>query len=201
MKTVIFNGKFDIESISNFIIKVEDIIEKSPTEKINMYFQSEGGELRSGLILLDYLNTLRDKIIVIGNYSLESCAFDVFMKCENEKRILEDTTAMIHSLNTNYDTRDIRDKENPRHLYLKLDKEINERYMDFYKGLDITGEEVNLMYAGKDVVITYDRFLQILEKQNKENNKTICDDFLKYVIAGFEILQDCKKTRDKIWEG
>ena len=172
MKTMIFSDKFDMESVGDFIMKVEDVIGKNPMEKISIYFQSGGGETKAGMVLLDYLNVHKDKIIMIGNYSLESCAFDVFVRCRNEKRILENTTGMIHSINTTYDTIEIRDRENPRHLYLELDELINGRCMDFYRELGATEDEIEMMEKGKEVVITYERFLRILkiQKEGGESN-------------------------------
>lgn len=165
MRAIIFSSTISGETVANLISNIEKIIEKNPTEKINLYFQSNGGQICEAGVLLDYLNCRKDKIVLVGNFSIDSAAFSVFCNCKNEKRILPDTTAVWHTPSVDYNTRDIRDKKSTEYLYFKQEKGLNEKYMNFYRSVGATEKEIKKMENGGEILITYGRFLEILKEQ------------------------------------
>lgn len=172
MKYIIFSSTISGETVAKLISSIENIIDKNPTEKINLYFQSNGGQICEASVLLDYLDCHKDKIILVGNFSVESAAFSVFYNCKNKKRILPDTTAVWHAPNVNYNTRDIRDKKSAEYLYFKQEVNLNKKYMDFYRSVGATEKEIKKMENGGEVVIVYERFLEILKRRQGKGNES-----------------------------
>ena len=148
--TVIFHQELNEQAVTNLINDLDNI-----DEHINLYFTSPGGSIIYYRPLIDYLNGRSDEITLIANWEISSGAFVVFFKFEGEKRILPNTTAMIHLTTANLDARDLLiESSKSQIVHAKLQRLWVDE-LGFYNCLGIRMEHLNKLRNGEDIHLSY----------------------------------------------
>lgn len=160
MITVTFNTEINRETVPQFIEHIDKLAKE--TEKLRIYFCSNGGEFQSMQILLDYVNTARTKIELVGYGQLTSAAFIFFFKATCDKILLEDTYSIIHVGSMRMEHRELLNK-NSIDTYLKKDlNRLNDEMLEFMGDVGISGGDIKKMKNGHDVYLNYNQLKDLL---------------------------------------
>ena len=147
--TVIFHQELNEQAVTNLINDLDNI-----DEHINLYLTSPGGSIIYYRPLINYLNSRKDEITLIANWEISSGAFIVFFKFEGEKRILPNTTAMIHLTTADLDARDLLIDNSKSNIVKQKLKLLWCDELEFYRDLGL--DEYCLDIGnGKDVHLSY----------------------------------------------
>lgn len=157
IRTLLFNEAIEQEPVYALIEALDNIPEK---DAIQLYFSSEGGLTDVAAILMDYLQSLEDRLILVGNFILFSGGFEVFYQYKGEKRLLPNTLGLIHQATGNYSSRELQDQQSIISIQKKqLDLKNKQLLYDYQNFL--TPLEIKRYKAGQDVCFSYKRMLEI----------------------------------------
>lgn len=160
MTLTLYDQYFD----SELLTKVTEAV-NSDSERITMYISSDGGWVCVCQVLLNIINSNKDRFKLIGFESLSSAGFEFFVKAECEKELLPYTLGMIHqpartmSLNNNLKPVGECDKAS----YERVKKYTIPEDEIFIKRLRLKPKELREYKKGNDVYFQYDRFLEVVE--------------------------------------
>ena len=150
--------------------KIADFFNEKSQEHLTIYLHSDGGRIAILDAILDLINSNPERFTLIGFNKLASCAFELYIKANCNKRLLNGTFGMYHlgygSVNynekmqavTRFDDALIKRKTE---LYYPQTKQ-------FMSQCEFTAEEEQVVAEGKDLWIQTDRFIE-MERVFKKN--------------------------------
>lgn len=142
---------------------VEKLIQAlNSNEELHIYFCSEGGDLFSEQVIINLLNTYKERILLIGYGSLFSAGFYIFFKADCPTMLLPNTIGVAHQA---YNNITLNQRGLPKTKQDKFYSEsIKNQYkegMDFYRELGLTEDEMKTIIDGDDLFVPYKRMLQL----------------------------------------
>lgn len=149
---------------------IDDCIQKETSLRI--YLNSPGGSVDSMLAIIDLINECKDAVEVIGYGELMSAAFNLFFAIECKKKLLPHTRGMAHLPYTQFDVDSTGKISGDAAIAsLKGLKDLKPLFMNMFKKLDFTKEELETITNGKDVYFDYKQMLDLLNGKRKLNSK------------------------------
>lgn len=156
------NKRFDEEMLQSVISAVN-----TESANITVYLSSPGGSQSVMEAMLDIVDN-DARIEVVGYDSLQSSAFEFFVKAKCRKRLLPKTLGMIHQVCF---TVDLDERKKP---YYEIDKaaldmlELQKKdSQEFLRLLGLTHREEVNYNLNKNVYFHYDRFLEVVENYKR----------------------------------
>lgn len=140
---IIYSGDLTAKSVQDLLT---NLCSYGETEHITLYFSSHGGEVRQTLSLLDILNTMKDRVTIIGYGELYSCGgFLLFTKCKT--LVTQSVSFMSHPISCCiHGTYQVREA-NINH-FAKLEDMVKKLYLS--KGLDLNNKyDIDYLEAGQ----------------------------------------------------
>lgn len=133
-------------------------------EKLEIYLNTEGGDMEAAEVIIDFVNQHRDRTILIANGTIFSAGFYIFFRSNCERRIVTGTTGMCHLIRVSIE---YGEHDKP---YYKIDK-VNKDWLlaqrqwtdRLCKKLGVTKEEIKKIDKGKEVYFNYKRLNELLE--------------------------------------
>lgn len=194
MRTIIFNDIIEMESIYLLIENIENNIDEPDylissglnedlnSQKIDgqvryrtIYFSSDGGDWNAAKILLDYINnnTTYDFFIIFNN-NVGSAGFELLLRLQCPKKILNTTFSIVHLATTDIDLRQSCKKESiQKKLLVKINNLIEDQ-ISKYREIGISEKIIKKLKLGEDVILLYDEILN-LKIDNLEGEDCIID--------------------------
>jgi len=165
--THFFHGEITQDSVINLVIAIDS----DEAQDVDLYFSSSGGDLNMAEVLIDYFSNSIKNITLIGHWSIESAALEVFIRSICKKRLLPDAFGMVHLADRSLSLKSLT-KKDPDEMFLVKDVEIyNRRWLQDRKGF-FTRQEMSNIKKGIDVYLEHDRL----------------EDYIKRF--GYELLED-----------
>ena len=175
MKTIIFQGVFDSESVSDLIEKIEQPHYDEKETDIRLLLSCAGGEENMAQALIDCINRLPDEydFELVITFAAISSAFDVFLMTKCKKRLYDGAYAIVHLLTREVSSREvIHDKKG---IENKLIDELSRRNAKYLEKLDALGvftqKELKKISKGKEVFVDGYRLQKIIDNQQKHGSK------------------------------
>lgn len=78
-EVIVFDTEINSAVIGSYLTGIQRIISQTPDAKIVIYFSSSGGSLTHADLLLNYLNSLQNNIILFAFNQISSAAFKVIL--------------------------------------------------------------------------------------------------------------------------
>ena len=163
---------FDMEITPKAIEPLLDVIHKmikaNPKAKMLIYFSSIGGSYTHAELFIEFLNQVKDNVVLVAFHQISSAGFKVFYTFEGEKYIMNHCFAIVHEGTKDVNMRDLSNKESfdffmTTNIMEEMRVEINGLYRKY-----LTNEEMTRVIDGKDVYLNVKRLREILKLQNKE---------------------------------
>lgn len=150
---------------------VDDCIQKETSLRI--YLNSPGGSVDSMIAIIDLINECHEAIELIGYGELTSAAFNIFFAAKCEKRLLPYTVGMAHfpSSELRIDARGKVIGDTYMLAGLKSVKDLKSLFLNLFKKLDFSKEELKLINDGKDVHFTHRQMTELLNGKRKPNSE------------------------------
>ena len=151
-----FNDKITTETIN-------ELVEKLSQEDgdITLYFGTQGGETASMKFLINYLNSIKDRVKITFVDRVWSAGSFLFLYFEGKMQIdLEETDSILWHIGDRqmYLSAVDRDLED-RNILKKQDKEYNQKIAEKIKEKGfLTDKQIKDFLKGKDVIIYKDTF-------------------------------------------
>lgn len=157
MKTIIFQGGIDIDSINKFIEKAEQA-----DGDITVYFSSGGGGVQLSRILQDFLEKYPYKVHLIGYWQLGSCALELFMNIKVEKTLRKDAWGQAHLYGRDdISTYSLMDNKSEDSYLVKDIERANKGLCKWFKLIGISEKEMKAIRRGETVIIEPKRLRKI----------------------------------------
>ena len=159
----LFNAVIDLETVDALKEAIEQGISKEPI--VEVYITSEGGDYYAKNVLLDYLESVKEYIVIVASQFIHSAALELFIQFTGKKRVMPHTYATAHIPSISIpESRELRDKKSM--TYFMVNSVISEVVKDSYKLLKesglLTDKQLRQYNKGEDVYIAY-RTLKQLE--------------------------------------
>ena len=163
---------FDMEITPKAIEPLLDVIHKmikaDSKAKMLIYFSSIGGSYTHAELFIEFLNQVKDNIVLVAFHQISSAGFKVFYTFEGEKYIMNHCFAIVHEGTKDVNMRDLSNKESfdffmTTNIMEEMRIEINGLYRKY-----LTDEEMARVIDGKDVYLNVKRLREILKLQNEE---------------------------------
>jgi ATP-dependent protease ClpP protease subunit len=151
-----FNDKITTETIN-------DLVEKLSQEdgEINLYFGTQGGETASMKFLINYLNSIKDRVTITVTDRVWSSGVYLLIYFYGKIKIdIEETDSLLFHIGDRqmYLSAVDRDLED-RNILKRQDKEYNQKIAEKIKEKGfLTDKQIKDFLKGKDVVIYKDTF-------------------------------------------
>jgi ATP-dependent protease ClpP protease subunit len=170
-EVVVFDSEINSSVIGSYLTGIQRIINQTPDAKIVIYFSSMGGSLAHADILLNYLNSLRNNIIIFAFNQISSAAFKVFFEFQGQKDIMDNTYSVIHKGSKDIHARDL-DNTDSFDFFManKMIPLMNKKVIEFYKNIGLSKKELNMINNGKDLMLHTEHLRKILRNQRYEKN-------------------------------
>jgi hypothetical protein len=162
-EVIVFDSEINSSVIGSYLTGIQRIINQSPDAKIVIYFSSSGGSFTHANLLLSYLNSLHNNIILFAFHQISSAAFKVFFEFKGLKDIMDNTFSVIHKGSKNIIARDL-DNTDSFDFFMtnKIIPIMNEQVIEFYKNIGLSKKELLRIEAGKDLMLHTERLRKIL---------------------------------------
>lgn len=153
---VYFDGEIDDETIDILLNKLDTALRSSPI--VYLYFSSEGGIWGASKVLIDYLDTYKNRIVLVAYSALFSAALLIYYLATCEKRKLTDVLGLAHYPDRPYSSRELMNKTTVSSVLKKWSDEVFiDRFRKLYKAMGLSKAEIKLLDEGQDVVLNPDR--------------------------------------------
>jgi len=166
-EVVVFDTEINSVAIGNFLTGIHRIIRQTPDAKIIIYFSSSGGSLTHADLLLSYLNSLQDNVILFAFHQISSAAFKVFFEFKGQKDIMDNTYSVIHKGSKNILARDL-DNTDSFDFFMtnKMMPAMNKQVIKLYKSIGLSKRELIKIENGKDLMLHTERLRKILRNNS-----------------------------------
>lgn len=142
----------------------------STEEVVEIYLNSGGGKTSIMSAILDLINTNPNRFVLIGYCSLASAAFELFVRAQCEKRLLENTIGMYHQGSRSIDINDYGRPKYHEDLAIKNQTEVYRKLtIVFIDKCGFTPTEKSKFKKDHDLYFSHERFLEIVETYNSNN--------------------------------
>lgn len=163
---ITFDGEIMPDTIGSVIDTCHRHISHNKDAKILIYFTSTGGSMTHTLTLLDFLNSVKDNVIIYAFHQISSSAFYLFYRFKGKKDIMKHTFAIIHKGTKSIDARDLDNQESFDFFMSKKIIPNIQREMDkLYKELGIDKVLLDAVKNGKDVFLQTSLLKKYLAKK------------------------------------
>lgn len=153
------NKEFNAEMFQDIITAFN-----STEEVIEIYLHSGGGLTAIMAAILDLINNNPSRFILIGYCSLSSSAFELFVRAECEKRLLENTIGMYHQGTREISINDFgKPKFHDDVAILKRTEVYKKMTTNFIDKCGFTPTEKTKFKKDHDLHFSHERFLEIVE--------------------------------------
>lgn len=146
------------------LLRAYSQIENVGTEKLILYISTpEGGDTDAAEAIVHFINSHSDRIETIFYGQVFSAGMWMFLRLKCINNILPDTVGMYH-----FAWQDLKITEGGQGVEgfdkfsMKEMKKQKARTIEFLKTTSLTDSEVNAIKKGKDVYLSNERMLQIL---------------------------------------
>lgn len=166
MKSIIYDDSIDFESVEELMEKIDGIISDDDA-KVNVYFNTGGGDYNAGLVLIDYINRHKDKIKLTAVENISSTGFHIFYKTECEHEILDGLYSVMHLTTRSIETRNMR---NARHLDAFFKEEMekeNADELEWFETLPLSNKDIKALETGEDIYLNTNKLRKILKHVEK----------------------------------
>lgn len=165
--TINLSGEVESKMLDTLV----NAITNAKTKLVKVYISSPGGETGTAEAIIDLINLHKDKIEVIFYGEVFSAGMIILLALKCPKRILKNTIGMYHFA---WQSLDIAEGGKPTDAYsvfsIKELRKAKAQVLAYLKTTPLTDKEIRLIKNGKDAYFSYDRMLEIINKQNAENN-------------------------------
>jgi len=163
-KTVLFEDVLNFESVGSLIEVLEEV---DPAENITLYFACEGGSVAWADVLSDYLNSLTNRLTLVGVHELLSGGFDVMYHYKGAKRVLPFTHGLVHEASQAVASRPAKLPDSLEAVQIETIELMNTRYFEDYKGLLNESEQIRFK-QGHDIIFDTTRMDSIFNKTSND---------------------------------
>ncbi|MEA2096585.1 MAG: ATP-dependent Clp protease proteolytic subunit [Candidatus Cloacimonadota bacterium] len=170
-EVIVFDTEINSATIGNFLTHIHRIIKQIDESKILIYFSSNGGSFTHADLMLNYINSMKDNIILLAFHQISSAAFKVFFEFRGQKDIMDNTFSVIHKGSKNILARDL-DNTDSFDFFMtnKMMPVMNKQVIKLYKSIGLSKTELKKIDNGKDLMLHTERLCKILRKNKYEKN-------------------------------
>jgi len=164
MRTILFDDKIEIETIRKLI----DDIESKDDNEITIYFTTSGGQSFVGDIIIDYFNTTKREITLIGLWMINSAGFLIFFKSTGlkERRFIN-AHSVLHLMNRDTNIVESKDKDQYEYFLNKQLENDNKELIEFYRSVGVSEKYINKINKFWDVYLDNNELNELLAKQEQ----------------------------------
>jgi ATP-dependent protease ClpP protease subunit len=190
-----FDTKFCAAKLDKFLefynklLLIQTELNKPTT--LNFYLTSPGGDLYIYSVLKTIFENSPLNINIICTGYIASAAFLLFYKTDNVNKYLDDgSIALVHTITTVYDDRDIRKNKEVITIKSNLDKQ-NESLAKMYKAYEVlTDKQLKELLEGEDILLDFESLIQVM-------NKCPYGTFTEPLVESYEIDEDLDSTAEE----
>lgn len=141
-----FEDSINTETVNNLVEKLEG------QEEINLWFTTNGGEISAMKFLIDFLNSLEDKITVTLTDRLVSAGALLLTEYKGKLKIRDLDFMLFHKIDI--EGYSLRKEYEPDHkILVKQCEEDNKIFAKNLEKIGLTKKQINKFNKGKDVVL------------------------------------------------
>lgn len=168
MKYFYINDRLQFETVSKLI----DFFNENNDEKVTIYLQSCGGEVRCTWLILDLIKSRKNNVKLVATHEISSAAFALFFLAECEREILPDTDGLWHSGSTSISL-DHRKKgvyTIDEHVLKVMPKREKVNTLNICKLVGMDDKTIKKIMMGKDVWFDTEQLNQFLRYTQNDRN-------------------------------
>lgn len=166
-----FDDEFDRQPIQNLINAIEQF-KQMGYAGIDLYFQSNGGDVTCLMMLADYINNLPEgfELTIVVNGQVASAGFYTLLMVERANIVILDSAhGMVHIGGCHVSSYSMYGDDKPKHDYDKFRSENIKKLNDFItenylNKIDIDDEDRKHLADGKDLYFHADELRDIINK-------------------------------------
>ena len=141
-----FEDSINTETVNNLVEKLEG------QEEINLWFTTNGGEISAMKFLIDFLNSMEDKITVTLTDRLVSAGALLLTEYKGKLKIRDLDFMLFHKIDI--EGYSLRKEYEPDHkILVKQCEEDNKIFAKNLEKIGLTKKQINKFNKGKDVVL------------------------------------------------
>lgn len=159
------NGEITSKLLDKLVQGFNDFDQlENEAEKLTIYLNSIGGNPALGLIIVDMIDSRKNKITLIASDCINSTAFEMFVLAQCDKKILAETTGVYHCASREIQI-NVNGKPKTPEDVLAMEKLMNDKYFTL-KVCNLTNmsdeEKYKILELCEDVTFSYERLKKIL---------------------------------------
>lgn len=158
MRSIIFDGELNTESVRNLIIEIE-----KDDQPIELYFSTNGGEDSISEFLSKVLKRESERIIIFAGDIISSNGFWIYGKFNGLKCLSQGTSAIVHKSWIRTYSYDLTNKQSKGFNQLHELEKNNKSTYDFYSQF-LTKKEMSRFKNGGDIFLSTERLDDIFKK-------------------------------------
>ncbi len=159
MQYLIFDGELNSKNVGDLIDFVQNNDNKD--EDLTISFCSGGGNVSDTSFLAYVLNQHKERITLIGSWSLYSSGFELFYKFKGLKKITEGTQGMVHYHTVNTSMSLSGEPQDEEQAFTKLHYKKNKTKIDNWASQFLNDVELKKFKKNKSVFLSFERMLEI----------------------------------------
>lgn len=135
-------------------------------EKLEVYFDSIGGELSIANAMIDFINRRYHNIELICSGQLMSAALIIALSIKCKKSLLHPTTGLAHLYRLRAEITSAGEPSEYDKKWLKSfmpDKSTTNKHLSLYRKSGFTEEELKAIRNSEDVYLSYKRLKEIFD--------------------------------------
>lgn len=152
------NQTFNAAEANRFIDFMNSVRlqETEEAPEIDIYINSDGGELDIAYLIKDILEKSNMIINLIANNDLHSAAFILFYTCKHvNKFILDSTYSIIHTVSRLYEDRELRGADTYSKTLKKFLDEENNHFLRIWEENNVmTISQIKKYKKGEDIILS-----------------------------------------------
>lgn len=157
-------GSIDADKVDKLIIALNKHADEQSTQKITIYFKSDGGDVESMNAFIHLINQNASIIHMVAYGTIYSAAFFIFFGVRCQRTILPQTMGMCHHIRVGVEMADgisgyyLSDKANQDWINTQ-----NKWTIDFCHQIGMSIKEINIIKKTQEVYFQADRLNELLE--------------------------------------
>ena len=163
MTPLILYGELTMANIEAFLYKLQEhVITFGNDSEINIYVNSEGGEVRASQLLAHYFNNSPLKIKLIALEYISSSALFLFIEFNGKKEILSNTWGLLHLGSSIVETRELRNQKSLDSFRKKVANSEDLHLLNKLSNRGLEPGKLKDLKAGRDVLLTEEELRKLV---------------------------------------
>lgn len=179
MINLIYDRDINIDNVAEFVDEIAQL-PLEETETINLYFQSNGGEVCLIEYFVNTLNTLADKhdlTIYTGN-EIFSAALKILLDFKGKVVISPLTLFMTHEAYITHSSSEVKNTKSIVHIINNNMREVDKEYLELLP-LVFSDRQVKDYKLGKEIYFFKQDFLKLKEYYDQKNSRKVSNEGVK----------------------